>query len=155
MKNIYMIFLKLKKPQMLKYQIDDECGLSLDPQEYFPWIKQVIELENHQTGDVFYHFCSDEFLLKINKDFLNHDFLTDIITFPQSTLPEIISGEIFISVDRIVENSSILDVEFEQEFARVMVHGILHLIGYDDHTVEDKRQMRAKEDYYLSLLPQK
>jgi len=140
---------------MIKYQKDSIPKLLIDPTIYFPWIKLSIQEENHQVGDLFYHFCSDDFLLKINKDYLQHDYLTDIITFPLSVQPEIISGEIFISIDRVRENASALQTEFEREFTRVLIHGVLHLLGYDDHTDEDKLQMRAKEDYYLSLLPQK
>jgi len=140
---------------MIKYQLDNISELPLYPSIYFPWIKQAIQEENHQTGDIFYHFCNDDFLLKINREYLQHDYLTDIITFPLSTQPEIISGEIFISIDRVKENASILQTGFEREFARVLIHGVLHLLGFDDHTDEEKREMRAKEDYYLSLLPQK
>ncbi|HDO06735.1 MAG TPA: rRNA maturation RNase YbeY [Bacteroidetes bacterium] len=140
---------------MIKYQLDNIPQLIVDPDTYFPWIKQAIHEENHQPGDLFYHFCSDEFLLKINQEFLQHDYLTDIITFPLSTQSEIVSGEIFISIDRVRENASALQTGFEREFARVLIHGVLHLTGYDDHTDEEKRVMRSKEDYYLSLLPQK
>ncbi len=140
---------------MIKYQLDNVAKILPDPSDYFPWIKETINAENHQTGDIFYHFCSDDFLLKINQDYLQHNYLTDIITFPLSTRPEIISAEIFISIDRIHENASLLKTSYEHEFARVLVHGVLHLLGYDDHTDEEKKEMRAKEDYYLSLLPQK
>lgn len=140
---------------MIKYQVDNIDSPILDPTIFFPWIKKAIENEDYQTGDILYHFCSDDFLLKINRDFLQHDYLTDIITFPLSTLPEIISGEIFVSIDRVRENASLLKTGFENEFARVLIHGVLHLMGYDDHTDEEKREMRAKEDYYLSLLPPK
>jgi len=140
---------------MIKYQLDNISKIVVDPAPYFSWIKQSIEEENHQTGDIYYHFCSDDFLLKINKRYLQHNYLTDIITFPLSTHPEIISGEIFISIDRVRENATTLDAGFELEFARVLIHGVLHLLGYDDHVATEKRQMRAKEDYYLSLLPQK
>ncbi len=140
---------------MIKYQLDNISQFIVEPNTYFPWIKQVIQEENHQPGDLFYHFCSDGFLLKLNQDFLQQDYLTDIITFPFSTQPEIISGEIFISIDRVRENASALQTGFEREFARVLIHGVLHLLGYDDHTAKEKRVMRSKEDYYLSLLPQK
>ncbi len=139
---------------MIKFQ-SDKPNLTLDPVFYFPWIKHVIKEENHQPGDLFYHFCSDEYLLKLNRDFLQHDYLTDIITFPFSTQPEIVSGEIFISIDRVRENAFALQTGFEREFARVLIHGVLHLLGYGDQTDEEKRVMRSKEDYYLSLLPQK
>jgi len=140
---------------MISYQLDNIHTIPIDPSGLFPWIKQSIEKENHQTGDLFYHFCSDEFLLTVNRNFLQHDYLTDIITFPLSTRPEIISGEIFISVDRVRENAVLLKTAFEEEFARVLIHGVLHLLGYNDHTDEEKLEMRAKEDYYLSLLPLK
>jgi len=140
---------------MIDYQLDGISNIIVNPANYFLWIKQAIQEENRETGDIFYHFCSDDFLLKINGDYLQHDYLTDIITFPLSTRPDIISGEIFISIDRVRENASILQADFEREFARVLIHGILHLLGYNDHTDEEKLQMRAKEDYYLSLLPQK
>ncbi len=140
---------------MIEYQLDNISEFHFDPDFYFPWIKKVIQYEDYQTGDIFYHFCSDKFLLKINLTYLQHDWLTDVITFPLSTRPGIISGEIFISIDRIRENASVLQIGFETEFARVLIHGILHLSGYNDHSEVDKRQMRAKEDYYLSLLPQK
>ncbi len=140
---------------MIRYQLDDIHNILIEPSSLFPWIKQSIEKENHQTGDLFYHFCSDEFLLTVNRNFLQHDYLTDIITFPLSTRPEIISGEIFISVDRVRENAALLKTAFEEEFARVLIHGVLHLLDYNDHTDEEKLEMRAKEDYYLSLLPLK
>lgn len=139
---------------MIDFQVY-KVSFTLDPAFYFPWIKHVIKEEDYQPGDLFYHFCSDEFLLRLNRNFLQHDYLTDVITFPFSTHPEIISGEIFISIDRVRENASTLQTGFEREFARVLIHGVLHLLGYDDHTDEEKRVMRSKEDYYLSLLPQK
>ncbi|VAW28786.1 Metal-dependent hydrolase YbeY, involved in rRNA and/or ribosome maturation and assembly [hydrothermal vent metagenome] len=140
---------------MIKYQLDNISNLTVEPTLYFSWIKQAIKEENHYSGDIFYHFCSDEFLLKINRTYLQHDYLTDIITFPLSTHPDIISGEVFISVERVRENAALLQTGFEREFARVLIHGVLHLLGYADLTDEEKLQMRAKEDYYLSLLPQK
>ncbi len=140
---------------MIKYQIDKTNSLSLSPEEYFPWVKDVIRREGAQPGDILYHFCNDEFLLQINRDFLHHDYFTDIITFPFSSDPHIISAEIFISIDRVLENSQKMKASFPEEFARVLIHGVLHLLGYDDHTDEEKKEMRSKEDYYLSLLPQK
>ncbi len=140
---------------MLKYQIEGLDSIPFKPENIFPWIKKVITNENRLVGNLFYHFCSDEFLYHININFLGHDFYTDIITFPLTENDDIISGEIFISVDRIRENASHIQTDLYSEFARVMVHGVLHLLGYDDHTAEQKREMRAKEDYYLSLLPLK
>lgn len=140
---------------MIDYQLNKISSLSLSPEEYFPWVKEVIRLEGAQTGNILYHFCNDEFLLQINRNFLHHDYFTDIITFPLSSDPHIISAEIFISIDRVLENSQKMRTSFPEEFARVLIHGVLHLLGYDDHTHEEKKEMRSKEDYYLSLLPQK
>ncbi len=89
----------------------------------------------------------------INMKYLKHDTLTDIITFPLSSNSNIISGEIYISIDRVKENSLMFKTAFEKELSRVVVHGVLHLLGYDDHSEEDILEMRKKEDYYLSLLP--
>jgi rRNA maturation RNase YbeY len=118
------------------------------------WLIQVIFKENKKPGELNFVFCSDDFLLEINKNFLQHDYYTDIITFPTSSRTEIISGEIYISVDRIIDNAKKNCQKFEREFARVLLHGILHLIGYNDHTEEQISLMRTKEDYYLFLLPE-
>ena len=119
------------------------------------WLTTVISNENFTPGEIYYIFCDDDYLYQINKKFLDHDTLTDIITFSNSEDEKIISGEIYISVDRVEENSREMKVSFLNELERVMVHGILHLTGYDDQTPEQKSVMRNKEDYYLSLLPQK
>ncbi len=140
---------------MFKYQLDNITLPGFNPSGYFQWLKKVIVMEKRREGNIFYHFCSDDFLLEINRAYLQHDYFTDIITFPLSKNQEILSGEIFISLDRIRENAKTLHFSFETELARVMVHGILHLIGYDDHTDAEKMEMRAKEDYYLSLLASK
>lgn len=118
------------------------------------WLVKVILSEDKIPGDLFYIFCSDDYLLEVNKNFLQHDFFTDIITFPISNNSEIISGEIYLSIERVYENASNENNEFERELARVLVHGILHLIGYNDHTTSETTMMRAKEDYYLLLLPE-
>ncbi len=140
---------------MIKYQLDNIEKPDFNPAVLFPWIEQVIRKEGYSVGNILYHFCDDDFLLHINREYLQHDYLTDIITFPLSAQPEIISAEIFISTERISDNAKQLGTAFAREFSRVLVHGVLHLMGYDDHTDADKREMRAKEDYYLSLLPQK
>jgi probable rRNA maturation factor len=140
---------------MIKYQLDNVNPFDFEAEIHFRWLKQVIAKEGCQTGNIFYHFCSDDFLLEVNRKYLQHDYLTDIITFPLSQQPEIISGEIFISTERVRENATQMKTTFDKELSRVLVHGILHLLGYDDHSNEEKRIMRAKEDYYLSLLPQK
>jgi rRNA maturation RNase YbeY len=115
------------------------------------WIFETIKAEQKQLGELNYIFCSDEYLLKINKEYLNHDTLTDIITFDNSEEALTIEGDIFISIERVQENAQELKVSFEEELARVMIHGVLHLVGYKDKTLEDSQKMRAKEDHYLSL----
>lgn len=114
------------------------------------WLKLVAESEVFSLGAVSVIFCSDNYILDINQRFLQHDYFTDIITFDYSE-GEKISGDLFISVDSVRENSIEYGTEFEEELHRVIVHGILHLIGYDDHTDEDIMTMRSKENYYLSL----
>ncbi len=123
------------------------------PEEIKSWLKRTIESEGKISGDIQYVFCDDNYMLEINKKFLRHDTLTDIITFPTSVVRNVISGEIFISTERVKQNANDLKLSFEQEMKRVIVHGVLHLIGYQDSTTSQKQQMRAKEDYYLHLLP--
>ena len=114
------------------------------------WLKMVAESEICRLGDINIIFCSDPYILNINLQYLSHDYYTDIITFDYSQKP-VISGDLFISVDTVRENASFYGTEFPEELHRVIVHGILHLIGYDDHTDEDTAVMRSKENYYLSL----
>ena len=115
------------------------------------WVEQVIMNEKRVLGDLNFIYCSDAHLLEMNISYLNHDTYTDIITFDNSESVEHISGDIFISIDRVKENAVTLTTTFEQELDRVMIHGVLHLIGYNDKTVEEKSQMREKEDAWLSL----
>jgi len=119
------------------------------------WLKGVITEENCIVGDIYYIFCDDRFLHQINQNFLKHDTYTDIITFSTSENSEIISGEIYISTERVKDNSLKRNQSFIIELSRVIVHGVLHLLGYDDQENDQKTEMRQKEDYYLSLLPQK
>ncbi len=118
------------------------------------WIIQVIKEEGFLPGDISFTFCNDDQLHKINLRFLNHDTFTDIISFPNSNNKNIISGEIFISADRVMENAREFNAMPSNELLRVMIHGVLHFMGYDDHTDHDKKQMRAKEDYYIHLHPE-
>lgn len=117
------------------------------------WIKKTISIEQKAEGEIQYVFCDDEKVHTINKSFLDHDTYTDIISFPTTEVDEIISGEIYISIERVMENSKTHGTKFDTELRRVIIHGILHFLGYDDHSHEDKQRMRDKEDYYLNLLP--
>ena len=110
--------------------------------------------ENIDFASVSYVFCSDGYLLTLNKRYLDHDTYTDILTFTFSEANLPIISEIYISIDRVKENSKNLKVQFKEELHRVMIHGILHLCGYSDHTAELKQEMRKKEDFYLSKLTQ-
>lgn len=116
------------------------------------WIKAVLKKEGATLKQLNYIFCTDEDLLKINQQYLNHKTYTDIITFDNSELKGIIEGDIFISIERVKENASKLHVHFNNELNRVIVHGVLHLIGYSDKNLKAKKVMRKKEDAYLSLL---
>lgn len=115
------------------------------------WILNVIQDYQKKAGEVFFLFCSDEALLKINQQFLQHDYYTDIITFDNSESEEIISGELHISLDRIIDNAATLNTDFDTELHRVIIHGILHLIGFNDKTADEQLAMRAAEQKCLSL----
>lgn len=114
------------------------------------WLKLVAESEIRRIGDINIIFCSDNYVLDINQKYLQHDYFTDIITFDYCE-GDRLSGDLFISIDSVRENSIEYGTEFENELNRVIVHGVLHLIGYDDHTDEDIAMMRKKENYYISL----
>ena len=111
----------------------------------------VIKAENKQIGEINCIFCDDEYLLEKNKTYLNHNTLTDIITFDYSEKDEI-SGDLFISIERVRENAKIYNVTFELELSRVLIHGILHLIGFGDKTDEEIKTMRQKENFYLEKI---
>ena len=114
------------------------------------WLRMVAGSEVRRIGDISIIFCSDNYILDVNMRYLQHDYFTDIITFDYCEGDKL-SGDLFISVDSVRENALYYGTEFEDELNRVMVHGLLHLIGYDDHTEEEQKVMREKEDYYLSL----
>lgn len=112
------------------------------------WLKFVAHSEARRLGDISIIFCSDQYILDVNRKYLNHDYYTDIITFDYCE-GDLLSGDLFISIDSVRENAAFYGTAFENELNRVIVHGVLHLIGYDDHTEEEITQMRSKEDYYL------
>jgi len=118
-------------------------------ESFIRWIKSVILEENKELGEVNYIFCDDKYLLEKNIKYLDHDTLTDIITFNYCE-GDIISSDIMISIERVMENSSIFENSFSEELNRVMIHGILHLIGYNDKTDGEKEIIRKKEDYYVN-----
>ena len=115
------------------------------------WISSVIITEGFTEGDINYVFCDDNYLHKLNVEFLNHDTYTDIISFDY-TLGKIIQGDVFISIERVADNAKDFRVSFYEELCRVMIHGVLHYCGYKDKTDEERKTMRSKENHYLSLL---
>lgn len=115
------------------------------------WLKTVLDSEVRKMGDISVIFCSDAYILDVNIRYLGHDYFTDIITFDYCRA-DVVSGDLFISVDSVRENSVIYGTSFSDELHRVIVHGVLHLVGYDDHSEEDQKVMRSKEDYYLGVL---
>jgi rRNA maturation RNase YbeY len=132
---------------------DEKVSFSLTGKKQFAkkQIKTLLEMENKDTGNLCFIFCTDNFLLDINKKYLEHDYYTDIITFDY-TVDNTVSGDIFISVERVEENAREFGVSFNHELSRVIYHGVLHLCGYKDKSEEEKRTMRGKEDFYLLTL---
>lgn len=130
------------------YEID---FLIPNEQTISKWIINAIISEGFKIEEINYVFCDDEYLHKLNVEFLNHDTLTDVISFDY-TVGKIIQGDIFISIERVRENAIEFRTSFENELNRVMIHGVLHYCGYKDKTVEDEKQMRSKEDFYLIQL---
>ncbi len=133
----------------IEYFFEDTASLKISESTFDKYINFLIKNELKTVGPISFIFCSDSYLLDINKQYLNHDFYTDILTFDYCE-ESMISGDLFISVDRVKENAGTFEVEFKIELLRVMFHGILHLAGYGDKTEGEKRIMRNKEDYYLS-----
>lgn len=115
------------------------------------WISEIINKHNREEGEINYIFCDDEYLHKLNVEFLEHDTLTDVISFDNS-LGNLISGDVYISIERVVDNAKDFKVSFEEELHRVIIHGILHYSGFKDKTVDEKFQMRYQEDEALMLL---
>jgi len=135
---------------MIEFNFETDFDLT-DKERLSNWIERTISEEGYEVGDISYVFCDDDYLHKLNMEFLKHDTLTDIISFDYC-MGRQINGEIFISVDRVRENAEEFGVSFEQELYRVMIHGILHYCGYGDKTDEEERVMRKKEDGALANL---
>lgn len=128
-----------------------ETDFKIDNETLFSdWISQVILSENKKEGDINYIFCDDEFILNINKQYLDHDYYTDIISFDYSVGNEL-HGDIFVSVERVAENAEDFNVTFEEELKRVIIHGILHYCGYKDKSEDEEILMRNKEDEKIKL----
>jgi rRNA maturation RNase YbeY len=125
--------------------------LDLDPEFFVSWLEKVCGMEQKSLGEISLIFCSDEYLLKMNIEHLEHDYYTDIITFDY-TEGVVVSGDLFISVDRVNDNANDLNVSRETELNRVVVHGVLHLIGYGDKSEDEAKLMRRKENEALSLI---
>jgi len=147
---------------MVTYNIIDSDFKLTGRRRLSSWIKQVINLNKFEVGEINFIFSNDEYILEINKKYLNHNFYTDVITFDTSDYDEpleiekpnknLISGDIFISVDTVLANSKTYGSTFEEEMNRVIIHGILHLIGFDDLNDEEKKEMREQENISLEIL---
>ena len=136
---------------MISYFAEDIKVPKFPKREISAWIKQVAELQNRKVGDISYIFCSDEKILEVNKQYLQHDYYTDIITFDDSK-EHTINGDIFISLDTVKSNAEELKIPFDKELRRILIHGILHLCGQKDKAPKDKAEMTRKEDEALALL---
>lgn len=121
-----------------------------DRERHTTWIERVIEQEGKKLEEISYIFCDDNYLLELNRDYLDHDTFTDIITFDYS-VGKILQGDIYISTERVADNAGEYNVSFEEELRRVMIHGVLHLSGYKDKTDEESRIMREKENEKIEM----
>ncbi|MAP81622.1 MAG: rRNA maturation RNase YbeY [Aequorivita sp.] len=135
---------------MIEFNSENDFSLS-NASTIKKWIEQTILNEGYELGEIHFIFCNDEYLHKLNVEFLNHDTLTDIISFDYRMGKEI-NGEIFISTDRVKDNANDFNVSFSNELHRVIIHGILHFCGYKDKSEEEANLMRKKEDEALNIL---
>lgn len=137
------------EPQKINFYSENDFVLA-DHRKYEKWIERVIASEGKKLEEISYIFCDDEYLLNLNEEFLKHDTYTDIITFDYS-VGKILQGDIYISTERVKENSDEYNVSFEEELRRVIIHGVLHLCGYKDKTKEQSLLMRQKEEEKMEL----
>ena len=121
---------------------------------YTNWLEDLIITEGKKLGDINYILCDDEYLLKINQDFLQHDYYTDIITFDK-VKGKTINADIFVSLQRVIDNAEEIGKTNDEELRRVLAHGLLHLVGYKDKSEAEQTEMRSKEDFYLALFNEK
>ena len=136
---------------MVNLFFEDVEILGLDPEFFISWLSDCCDTEGKSFEEVNLIFCSDEYLLQKNIEFLQHDYYTDIITFDYCQ-GDLIMGDLFISKDRVIDNAQTNGVSFENELNRVIVHGLLHLCGYKDKSVDEEKLMRSKEDFYLDRI---
>ena len=136
---------------MIDIAYESTPDLNLSSESLSKWISTVIEKENLVMSDIALIFCDDEYLLKVNQEYLEHDFYTDIITFDYCS-DNLVSGDLFISVERVIENAQQYEVTFEHELNRVIIHGVLHLCGFKDKSPKDEKMMRQKEADALLLV---
>lgn len=137
------------KPTKINFYSENEFVLEA-PSAYSNWIEGVIATEGKKLEEISYIFCDDDYLIQLNKDYLDHDTYTDIITFDYS-VGKILQGDIYISTERVRENAHEFNVSFEEELRRVIIHGVLHLCGYKDKNEQESLKMRAKEDEKLKM----
>ncbi len=142
----------MKQGEGVKIHYVDVAMEPLDERSLQDWILRCTTNEGFQQDFIEIILCSDEYLLSLNNDYLNHNYYTDILTFDYSDSPGVISGGIYISYDRVKENALTYRATPKDELLRVIIHGVLHLMGYLDDTEQQKHEMTSKENYYLSLL---
>ncbi len=135
---------------MIEFNYETNFTL-INESEIAVWVEKCILKEGFKLGHLNYIFCDDTYLHKLNVEFLDHDTLTDIISF-DNTMGKLVSGDIFISIERVKENAAVFNTSFENELSRVIIHGVLHYLGYKDKTEEDQKRMTTKENESLLLL---
>ncbi len=135
----------------ISYEVCDIEFPVFDQQKIEQWILHVVAYHGKEVGELNYFFCSDNYLLEINKEHLNHNYFTDIITFDY-TVGDMVSGDLFISLDTVRDNAETYQCSFHEEFYRVIIHGVLHLIGFNDKTDAQQEEMTAKENEALNML---
>ena len=140
-----------KGDALIEFLYEDTDFVLEEQAELMAWIRQIIQAHQYRLESLTYVFCSDEYLHQINVEYLDHDDYTDIITFDNSDTSDVIEGDIFISVDRVRENAEQLGIAFRDELHRVIIHGVLHLLGHTDKDLLSRTAMRHKEDSCLSL----
>lgn len=141
----------MKQKGNIDFYFEDAEMSGFPEKETREWVVRAIQNEEGKPGDISFIFCNDAYLLQLNEQYLQHDTLTDIITFDYCEETGLVSGDVFISLDRVRENAIELNLSFDEELKRVIIHGVLHLLGYKDKEPADEALMRQKENYYLTL----